>query len=272
MTILSIPTSSYGILEAHVSDSSLGLAVEKLKALGYAVIDSGLTPLELADLSNIFDFTYKEYIGRFGAKTLSDLNEIHVIRAPLLFGNNQFIELALNKNLIEVINSLIKGRFILNQQNGIINPPKESYSQSKWHRDLPYQHFTSSSPLALNAVFCIDDFTCENGATFVLPSSHKVESFPSDGFIQNNAIQIEARAGSFILLDSMVFHAGGANKSTAIRRAINHVYTIPYFKQQINIPNNLNSSLLSENERSVLGFDFTEPASVEDFLLRRSKK
>lgn len=266
-----IPTGSYGILETHVAESSLELAIEQLKTLGYAVIDSGLTPLEIVELSNIFDFTYKEYIERFGAETLGDLNEIHVIRAPLLFGNHRFIELALNRNLLEVINSLIKGRFILNQQNGIINPPQESYSQSKWHRDLPYQHFTSSRPLALNAVFCLDDFTSDNGATFVLPGSHKIESLPSEGFIKNNSIQIEAKVGSFIVLDSMVFHAGGANRSIAIRRAVNHVYTIPYFKQQINLSKNLTSSLLSENERSVLGFDFTEPASVEDFLQRRSK-
>jgi hypothetical protein len=35
--------------------------------------------------------------------------------------------------------AVIQGTFILNQQNGIINPAKEADNQAAWHRDLPYQ-------------------------------------------------------------------------------------------------------------------------------------
>ena len=40
-----------------------------------------------------------------------------------------------------------------------------AHHQSAFHRDLPYQHFTSSRPIAINALFCADEFTNENGAT-----------------------------------------------------------------------------------------------------------
>ena len=269
--MINLPTKSYGVLERHSADSSIELAAEELKNLGFAVLDSGLDTIEVSNLSNLFDVTYKEYVEKFGAQKLRDLNEIHVMRAPMFHGDHSFIKLALNKNLIELIKLLIKGKFILNQQNGIINPPKEVYSQSKWHRDLPYQHFTSSRPLALNALFCIDDFNAENGATFVLPGSQKMELFPSEKFIMNNSVQLEAKAGSFIILDSMIYHAGGANNTTATRRGVNHVFTIPYFKQQINIPLNLSTHSLSEDERDVLGFNFMEPSSIEAFFDRRSK-
>lgn len=39
-------------------------------------------------------------------------------------------------------------------------------------RPVLYQHYVSSSPLAVKALFCVDDFTHENGSTFVLPASH----------------------------------------------------------------------------------------------------
>ncbi|MFX5510311.1 hypothetical protein ABTD49_20870, partial [Acinetobacter baumannii] len=79
------------------------------------------------------------------------------IRAPLVHGSAVFRRLATNPVLMEVLQKLIVGKFILNQQNGVINPPGATYNQGAWHRDLPYQHYVSSTPLAVNALFCVDD-------------------------------------------------------------------------------------------------------------------
>ena len=76
----------------------------------------------------------------------------------------------------------------------------------------------------------------------MLPATHKSEAFPSKNYVKQNAIQVEAKAGAFIVLDCMIFHAGGYNKTNLERRAVNHVYNIPYFKQQINIPLNITNS------------------------------
>jgi hypothetical protein len=47
---------------------------------------------------------------------------------------------------------------VLHLQNGIINMPNEEHHQSSWHRDLPYQNWTSSEPLACNVFYCLDNF------------------------------------------------------------------------------------------------------------------
>jgi ectoine hydroxylase-related dioxygenase (phytanoyl-CoA dioxygenase family) len=64
----------------------------------------------------------------------------------------------------------------------------------------------------------------------------------------------------------MVFHSGGYNSSQKERRAINHVYTIPYFKQQISLPNILEAKKLEPEERDLLGFSFDAPTSVDQFI------
>jgi ectoine hydroxylase-related dioxygenase (phytanoyl-CoA dioxygenase family) len=84
---------------------------------------------------------------------------------------------------------------------------------------IPYQHFVSSRPLAINALFCLDDFTSENGATNILPASHRHEPFPSASFIAREARQIFAPAGSFLVLDAMTLHCGGSQSSQKQRRA-----------------------------------------------------
>lgn len=265
------PSAAYGILQQNQVESIFDEAAEKVRNLGYAVIDSGYGITELQNITTEFDVAYNRYVNTYGESRLKEINEFYTVRALLTHGGEQFLQLALNKNLHAVLERLIQGKYILNQQNGIINPPKETYNQGLWHRDLPYQHFVSSKSLAINALFCLDDFTVANGATFVLPASHTSEGFPSANYIRENAVQIEACAGSFILLDCMVFHAGGFNKTTLPRRAINHVYNIPYFKQQINLPKSLNNDQLTNTEKDLLGFNSLEPSSIADYLLSRTR-
>lgn len=266
------PDKAYGVIQQDATSSDIEEAVEQVRRLGYAILDSGYGPEELDEISKAFTAAQARYVREWGEDRLKALDEFHTIRALLTQRHAVFRRLAMNRHLIAALQRLIVGKFVLNQQNGIINPPGETYNQAAWHRDLPYQHFVSSTPLAINALYCVDDFTRENGATFVLPASHKAPAFPTQQYIERNAVQVEARAGQYLLLDCMMFHSGGRNESTRTRRAVNHVYSIPYFKQQINLPHNLEDEDLSEEERSILGFLYQEPASVEAYLASRVPK
>lgn len=266
-----VPSTAYGVLQRSEARTPLEEAIEQVRAIGYAVIDSGYTADEKRRIADVFDAVRDDYLRAHGEALLREVDEYNNIRLLTAQGEGTFLRLATNPALLEAVSQLIAGKFLLNQQNGIINPPKQGYNQGAWHRDLPYQHFVSSTPLAVNALYCIDEFTLENGATFVLPASHKLAALPSLGYIRNNAVQIEAQTGQFILLDAMVFHSGGFNGSDRDRRAVNHVFSIPYFKQQIRIPGNVEEAGLSPLEQEVLGFRFLEPASVAEFLATRKR-
>ncbi|WP_300394278.1 phytanoyl-CoA dioxygenase family protein [Henriciella sp.] len=261
-----IPTSSYGILKRNGRGGELDSIVEQIRLLGYAVLDSGLSDGELAKISDDFDAAHTTYVKAQGESRLRELNELNTIRCPMALGFGSFLNLAFDARLLAVIDELILGTFILNQQNGIINPPRQDYNQGAWHRDLAYQHFVTSRPIAINALFCIDPFLPENGATFVLPASHKSEEFPSSDFVKANAVQISAPAGSFILLDCMTYHAGGKNLTDRPRRAVNHIYNIPHFRQQIRIPRQLDPGTLSGKQRQILGFGYDEADSATAYL------
>ena len=267
-----VPEFVYGVLQQDSFESGQDEVAEQVRRLGYAILDSGYTSAQMREISEAFDRVRERYVNTWGETRLKSLNEFHTIRALLTHGGAPFTQLPMNPNLMAVLQKLIVGKFILNQQNGVINPPGEAYNQSAWHRDLPYQHYVSSSPLAVNALFCVDDFTLENGSTFVLPASHKATAFPSKIYLQKNAVQVEAKAGQFILLDCMLFHSGGFNRTVKERRAVNHVYSIPYFKQQINLPKSVSVDGLSAEAREMLGFNYQEPVSIEQYLASRARK
>lgn len=166
------------------------------------------------------------------------------------------------------------GYQILSQQNGVINPAGEnSYNQAFWHRDLPYQHVVFSRPIAVNALYCVDDFTVENGATLVLPASHLAEKFPSEDFVSSECRQVTAPAGSFIVLDCMTYHRGAINRTSLNRRAVNHVFTIPFLRQQIDLPGLLGENFTRDpEERRVLGYEARTPMSDLDYFQQRFDK
>jgi hypothetical protein len=264
--------SAYGVLEQRIVANDTDRAAEEVAYLGYSVMDSGYSADEIRDIGRVFDAVHAKYVELYNRKDfLKEIDEHNGIRLPLAI-DERFMDLAMNPRVLDFVQKLIRNKFILNQQNGIINPPGETYNQGSWHRDLPYQHFVSSKPLAITALYCVDDFTIENGATFVLPGSHTREEYPSDSFVESKAKQITSPAGSFIVLHCMLFHRGGANRTSSPRRAVNHVYTTAFIKQQIDIPSALaGRAVRSAPIADLLGFRYQIPRTVADFLDSRRR-
>jgi len=265
---------SYGILERTHSETDVEETCESIRQLGYGVIDGGYSRQWLATLDGAFDRVHESYAAAHGgADALRSIDEHNTIRMPLAH-DPLFLELAANSKILEICSRLISGYAVLNQQNGIINPPNaKQYNQGAWHRDLPYQHFVSARPLAINALFCLDAFTLANGATMVLPASHRQEPFPSDHFVRRQALPVAAPAGSFIVLDCMVFHSGGVNATAKPRRAVNHVYSIPLIRQQLDLPSALGDDVTADSKlRRLLGYEVRQPRSVAEYLAGRAPK
>jgi len=263
---------SYGVLRRQASMSEIEKVVEEVQLVGYSSIDSGYAAQEIREIKEISQATAMNYKTKYRDMELVSTGEANNHRAPLL-EDLMFLKVAQNKNIIEIVSRLIVGEFFLNQQNLVINPPSsKNYNQLKFHRDLPYQHYVSTRPIAVNALFAVDDFTIQNGATIVVPASHKMEEFSSDGVIAKQAKQIEVKAGSFLILDCMTFHAASSNSSNADRVGINHVYSTLMLRPQIDWERAISQEIrdrLDSQQMKLLGLNHPIAGSVADFLKNR---
>ncbi len=261
---------SYGVTEQSSGQHELHESLEEIKRYGYTILDSRLSEARLDLIEKKIERCLATYEERHTLAFLESIDEHNTIRAPFLL-DPVFLEICFNERLMDLISLVMGDNFIVNQQNVVINPSRERYSQSLWHRDLPYQHFTSSRPLAINALFCINDFTLSNGCTRLLPSSHLFESFPSERFIEKNQRPVEAVRGSFLVLDSMTYHSGSQNNSEADRIGVNNVFSIPLIKRQIEISEKdfyYDISRLNKSNFQKL-VSFPTPKSVSAFLDQR---
>ena len=186
--------------------------------------------------------------------------------------DSKFENLFKNPIILDLVEKIIGKPFVLSLQNGVINRPNLEHHQSSWHRDLPYQEWVISKPLALNAFCCLTDFTNDNGSTEFLPFSHKIEIAPSDDYFEKNKIKVIAPAGSVIFFDSMVFHRASSNISDHSRYGINNLFTVPIIKQQIEIANLVKNKNLSELDKMLFGINFLTPKNVFDYRNKKFNK
>jgi ectoine hydroxylase-related dioxygenase (phytanoyl-CoA dioxygenase family) len=256
------PVVAYGIKEQTLSPSAIDIAVESLKINGFAVIESVLDENELSDFRQRLDAVYaKQIIDAGGQENLRAINDIDITRCPVGY-DERFLRLLTDKTVLSVAERLLGDYFIVMLQNGVTNRRTTPNYQSGWHRDLNYQHFVSSRPLAISALYCIDNFTIETGCTHVLPGTHRFEAFPSESFIRANEKPLEAPAGSVLMMDAMVFHRSGHNRTDAPRRGVNNMFSLPFIKQQINLPRYLGDKDFDQKTKKLLGYECDTPDGV----------
>lgn len=262
--------AAYGIREREQDGDALAFHVERIRAIGYSVLDSGISRQDIDRLSASLDAILDRQAQEFGGiDQLVRIGDAYTARCPLVYDDG-FVELVRHPLLLRLCRRLLGEYVQLMQQNGVVNPPGENHPQGAYHRDLPYQHFVSSRPLAVSALFCIDPFRVETGATTALPASHLNERFPSDEVRASIETPIEASPGAFIVFDSMLFHRAGANRSGRPRRAVNHVFTVPIIAQQIALPAALGGRFGDDPELAqLLGYEAAPAASVAEWRTRR---
>jgi len=266
-------TRGYGIVEQAASGSLVSQLAERIRLVGYAVLPGGFSPADVKDFSDRLDRVMAQQVEEFGgADRLASIGDGLTARCPLLY-DDAFLALAAHPSVLAVARELLGQYIVLMQQNGVINPPRQGHTQTSYHRDLPYQHFTSSRPLAMGALFCIDPFRVETGATVVIPGSHRMEAFPSPEVAAQLDTPVTAEPGSFLLFDAMLFHRAGANVSDGHRRAVNQVFSVPIIAQQISLPDALGGRYADDPElRRLFGYDVAPARSVVEWRTRRAAR
>lgn len=257
--------SSYGVLETRPPGDDVDVKVEELIRIGYTLLDGGLPAARIDEMRARLEAVYARQAAELQAASLDASDDADVARCLLAY-DDCFFELATNEALLRFSRRVFGESFVLLQQNGVINRPSRDHYQLRWHRDLPFQHWVASRPVAFAALFCLDEFNATTGGTYALPGSHRHEGFPSDAFVRAHQEVMTAPAGTFIVMDAMMFHRAGRNGSQNVRRGINHLIGLPFLAQQIDLPRMLNGAHADDPFLArYLGYKWNPAGTIEDW-------
>ena len=242
-----------------------------LKTQGWALfpdqIDSNLLECLRKDIDEAYEIC-NAIRARNGLKEDADGSLHHIVglrESFLDFLGRRFLH-------VEMSGFFGMDKYILNSFGGVVNREKSRSYLHKVHRDIRtfYQ-----APLMINMLVLLDDFTLENGATYVLPGSHLNPDQPNEEVFFKGADRIVGKAGSIVLFDSRLWHSAGENKDGTPRRALTLNFTPPFFKQQLYYPEALGMNLqyrLSDDLRQILGYKSMMPTSLDAWYQPRERR
>jgi len=84
-------------------------------------------------------------------------------------------------------------------------------------------------PWVCNTLWMLDDFTADNGATRIVPGSHRLRRLPAEALADPRAdhpdqVQVIGRAGSVVIVNAHAWHAGTPNRTDRPRTALHAFY------------------------------------------------
>jgi len=263
---MTIEVKKHGILEQDSNDIHL----ENIKRLGYTVFRQLIPSETVRNLKKLLRSCYDMQVSEVGGEeNLKKIDDEGIVRCLFSYDKIFIDEVLLQSVICRYLEILLDGPFTLYSQVGVFSKPGSVLYQTAWHREIQYQHFTSSRPMAIQSLFVLDPFNEETGGTYFLPVSHLFESFPSDEFVKCHEVQPELAPGDVVLMNSMTYHRSGINTSNDDRVLITNTYTRPVFASQFGFTNMIDPNTLSEKAKEVLGFRWNYNKTLLEWRMDR---
>jgi ectoine hydroxylase-related dioxygenase (phytanoyl-CoA dioxygenase family) len=241
-----------------VTDPSRDLDVikSKLSEHGFAVIPDMLSPSELAETRERFISladAERAAAVRAGAPEVDEVQFVRTLPAK----DQVFRDLVSQPLAVELARHVLGQDIILWGAMANRVPPGSPGGGA--HSDQGLLPGEVTWPVVCAYIYMLDDFTEENGATWVVPGSHRrrTDELNADDF---NAGKISAvgRAGSAIVMDGRLWHSIGKNVTTdQTRHGALTFYSVPYLRAKENWMYHIDPAVLQDASpelRELLGF------------------
>jgi ectoine hydroxylase-related dioxygenase (phytanoyl-CoA dioxygenase family) len=250
---------------------SLDFYREIMNNKGWITFDNVVDPSLIDKLKTDLEASYKV------RRPIQEQNGVDVDTAGtahhLLADGKSFFDFLSGLYLDEEIKEYFGGNYILNTYGGNLNLRGQHTYASNVHRDV--RTYTSDIKLLLNILVVLDDFTEENGATYLLSGSHLKKEKPSNEDFFANAERAVAKKGSIVFWDANLWHAAGENKTDGPRRALSLIYSRPFMKQQFDYCRHIGYDkieLMPEGLKQVLGYNSRTPTSLNEWYQPLAKR
>ncbi len=205
--------------------------VSEVASNGYAILTDFLTPEALEktrqEMAHIFEMTGSRDANRRGR--YSGTQTVHVHN---LFAKTRAVDdIAVDPMLLKIIEGVLGPQFQMSVATAMCPDPgvdPQGLHQDDGHYPLPRPR----PPFIANTLIALDDFVEANGATRLVPGSH-LWTKPVDPDAAFTVANMPA--GSLLVFDGALWHAGGGNTTIGQRRrSINLNFNLSWLRQQEN--------------------------------------
>jgi len=247
--------------------NSLEAMLERFHRDGVAVISAVIDATMVAKLHSELCSAIEQDLQSY--PNVFDAGMVH----NCMFRGQQMASLLDCEEMNEFVAQILSPTFIVYAyQSSSLSPSSGNYG-SRVHVDSP--RLIPGYVTNLGAIFPLNDFTLDNGATYYLPGSQNLEQPPTDEEFYESAKRIEAKAGDLILFHGRVYHAAGINNTEHSRHSLTINFCRSYMRQRFDYPrmmNQQNIEQFSDNTKKLMGWNVRVPTHLDQFYLPESER
>ncbi len=242
--------------QADADEELVRHCLERIEADGYVIVENQVD-------RDLVEAIRADVLPRF--EHASGRNNFEGFRTERLyaviektFACNPLVEHPL---VLGVLDQIFQPNYLLSQLQAINILPGEA-AQPLHYDDAFYPVPRPRAPLGAAAIFAIDDFTEDNGATVVLPKSHLLSDVQPDDEERQRAVPAVMPAGSVLIFTGTVWHGGGANRTDRARLCVTTQYCAPWCRPQENFSLSVSRGRVkqcSEHVQRLLGYSIHPP-------------
>lgn len=244
------------LMEAGVlSQERIEKCAAEMEEQGYFILEDALSSGVLQEARQVLDelFVREAEIG-----TLRGWHTDTYLVSYLLPQKSAFFrQFPLNPKALPIMRRILGANCMMVSLNGYTTTP--GGVQQALHIDQA--ETVPCMATMINSMFCLDHFTVANGATRVVPGSHKrLFSKAAAEAAEGEAIQLTAPAGSLISFNGALWHGGSRNATERYRRAIHAAYGRAWIKPQWDYDRSLTPDVIesmTDDQRRIFGLDHT---------------
>ena len=198
--------------------------LQDLEVNGFTIASNVLTEDELRFLRGALDSIYATFDPeRDGLRKV----EGYHFASNLVNKGTFFESIFLRSPVYDLARHLLGEDCILSSLNSL--EPLKNQGNQGLHRDGPPA--PDSGPIVVNSLWAIDDMNKANGATRLVPGSHRTDAPPPDD--EAGVVYAEISAGSVIITNAHILHGASANPSGRRRRVMHGYFTRRGLSQQL---------------------------------------
>jgi len=242
--------------ELGAADSLLGTMEKRcLDRFGYLPLEGLLSE----DQVEAFKARFDELVEQEGKEAGREVHqEEGTLRLANLIDKGDMFKICISHpKVLSAIRHVLGPEFKLSSLNGRAALPGQGLQDlhADWSKGVEPRDY-----YVCNSVWLLSDFTESNGATRVVPGSHKSRQHPRDVLEDAKAqhpdqVLLTARAGTVVIFNAHTWHGGTLNQTDENRYGLHGYYTRRDQKQQTDQRASLSDSTLnrlSEAQRTIL--------------------
>ncbi len=202
----------------------------EIQAQGFTILPEVLAPALVDGLNARVALLESELKIEPGANLFEGHHTVRIYN--LLARGEIFQQVPVQEAVLSIVEGVLDRGCLVSSVSSIGIDPGE-VAQPVHSDDVVIGLVRPHQAVVCNSMWALTDFTEENGATRIVPGSHKLDHVPEYG-THPDSIAAEMPKGSVLIWHGSLWHGGGANQSRERRMGLAMNYCAGFIRQQEN--------------------------------------